>query len=156
MNGFGFFLPKRLLVPTDFSGYAHNALWQAVAIASTYRAAVILLHVIGEEAAQYLTDLCLYDAVANQLTRQQLSAAAADKLQRQINGVIETHRDVDISAEIKIGIPYDEILKAQQDKGIDLIVLAAYGMTGIVKNLIGSVAERVTRGARCPVMLIRS
>jgi universal stress protein A len=151
----GIFSPKRILVPTDFSSYAHNALRQAMAIASTYQAAVILLHVIDEHVTQCVIDFCLSDAVVNQIKQQQLSTTT-DKLQREISGVIEDHRDVDISWDIKIGIPYDEILKVQQDRGIDLTVMASHGRTGIVKNLIGSVAEKVLRGARCPVMLIRN
>jgi universal stress protein A len=151
----GIFSPKRILVPTDFSSYASNALRQAMAIASTYQAAVILLHVIDEQITQCIIDFCLSDAVINQIKQQQISTTS-DKLQREINGVIEGHRDVDISWDIKTGIPYDEILKMQQDKGIDLIVMASHGRTGIVKNLVGSVAEKILRGARCPVMLIRN
>jgi nucleotide-binding universal stress UspA family protein len=151
----GIFSPKHILVPTDFSSYAHNALRQAMEIASTYHAAVILLHVIDEHVTQCVIDFCLSDTVINQIKQQQTSTTT-DKLQREINGVIESHRDVDISGDIKTGIPYDEILKEQQDRGIDLIVMASHGRTGIVKNLIGSVAEKVLRGARCPVMLIRN
>jgi nucleotide-binding universal stress UspA family protein len=50
----------------------------------------------------------------------------------------------------------EEILKEQQSKKMDLIVIASHGKTGLLSHLIGSVAEKVARGAKCPVMLVRN
>jgi len=46
-------------------------------------------------------------------------------------------------------------LKEQQDKGIDLIVIASHGKTGLLKNLVGSVANKVIKGSKCPVMVVK-
>ncbi|AKB50767.1 Universal stress protein [Methanosarcina barkeri str. Wiesmoor] len=53
------------------------------------------------------------------------------------------------------GIPTDEILEYAQENNIDLIVMGTHGLTGIKKFLIGSVAEKVVRHSRIPVMVIR-
>jgi nucleotide-binding universal stress UspA family protein len=57
--------------------------------------------------------------------------------------------------DVRSGIPYEEILKEQQERKADLIVIASHGRTGLLKSLIGSVAERVMREAKCPVLLVR-
>ncbi len=48
------------------------------------------------------------------------------------------------------------ILNEQRKKNIDPIVVAFHGRTGVMKYLIGSVAEKVLRGAKCPVLLVKS
>jgi len=42
------------------------------------------------------------------------------------------------------------------ERGIDLIVIASHGKTGLKKYFIGSVAEKVMKEAKCPVLLIRT
>ena len=42
-----------------------------------------------------------------------------------------------------------------KEKGIDLIVIASLGRSGIAKYLIGSVARNVLKGAKCPVLLTK-
>jgi len=53
------------------------------------------------------------------------------------------------------GIPADKILEYARENNIDLIVVGTHGLTGIKKFLIGSIAERVVRHSRVPVMVIR-
>jgi len=60
-----------------------------------------------------------------------------------------------VTFDVKSGTPYEEILKEQQERKADLIVIASHGRTGILKSFIGSVAERVMREAKCPVLLVR-
>lgn|GEM_PF-2157580 len=48
------------------------------------------------------------------------------------------------------------ILDEQVGKKIDLIVLASHGQSGILRQLIGSVADKVVRGAKCLVLLAKS
>jgi nucleotide-binding universal stress UspA family protein len=49
----------------------------------------------------------------------------------------------------------DEILRAADEKGIDLIVIATAGHTGWERAVFGSVAEKVVRRSPCPVLTIR-
>ena len=54
------------------------------------------------------------------------------------------------------GIPHEEILKEQEEKGIDLIVIASHGKTGIFKILLGGSVDKVTKRAKCQVLLVRN
>jgi len=149
------FAPKRILVPTDFSNYADNALRQAVDIAKQYHAKIFLLHVIGDHIRQCIEDYCLSDAVVKEIEQDSMMASI-DNLKKEINRLSDDSSDVEISGYVKRGVPSEEVLQEQEEKDIDLIVMASHGRTGISRILIGSVAEKVMRGAKCPVMLVRN
>jgi universal stress protein A len=76
------------------------------------------------------------------------------KVQKEINKFPQT-KELEVFNEVVLGNPSEEILKAQSEKGIDLIVIASLGRTGIAKYLIGSVARNVLKGAKCPVLLTK-
>lgn len=147
------FAPKSILVPTDFSEFSDNALEKAYDIAKQYKAKVYLLHVIG------VVRTCAVDYCFDQQTIDELDRKAAessrDMMQKQIEKVVKS-KDVEITAHLTKGTPYEEILKEQEARDIDLIVIASHGRTGILGHLLGSVAEKVVRGAKCPVVLVKN
>lgn len=62
----------------------------------------------------------------------------------------------DIYDEVGLDGTILEILREASERRVDLIVIASHGKTGLKKYVIGSVAEKVMRGAKCPVLLIRN
>jgi nucleotide-binding universal stress UspA family protein len=145
--------PERILVPTDFSPFADRAVEQAAALARQYKAELYLLHVV-QDIQQCVVDYCLTEELVTQYRNSGIDGSKA-KLQTEI----EKHtgaKDLKVVADVRVGTPYEEILKEEQEKKIDLIVIATHGKTGILHNLMGSVAERVSRGAKCPVMLVKA
>ncbi|ACK67960.1 UspA domain protein [Rippkaea orientalis PCC 8801] len=64
--------------------------------------------------------------------------------------------DTPLHFEVKIGDPGSEIIDYAQSHNINLIVIASHGNTGLNRFLLGSVAERVVRFAKCPVLVWRS
>jgi nucleotide-binding universal stress UspA family protein len=80
--------------------------------------------------------------------------SSKDMIQKQILRVVKSS-DVDVVSDVRKGTPYQEILKEQEDKKIDLIVIATHGQTGLKGYLLGSVADKVARHAKCPVFLVR-
>jgi nucleotide-binding universal stress UspA family protein len=64
-------------------------------------------------------------------------------------------KSIEIMTDIRVGAPYQKIFRDQEEKKIDLIVIASHSKTGLLSHLIGSVAERVVRSAKCPVLLVR-
>jgi universal stress protein A len=147
------FAPKKILVPTDFSKFSDNALKQAYDIAKQYKAKIYLLHVI-EIVQTCSIDYCLDDQSVKALDEKSLEFSEK-MIQKQINKVFRS-KDVEVVSDVKKGRPYEEILKEQTSKKIDLIVIASHGRTGILSHLIGSIAEKVVRGAKCPVMVVRN
>jgi universal stress protein A len=147
------FNPTKILVPTDFSEYSDKALQQALDIAKQYHSRVYLLHVIHSEIQRCHVDYCLSDEQMEQF-KKQMADGAYEALKKQTDKFPEA-KEVEVTTEVKQGTPYDAILKEEQEKGIDLIVIAPRGRTGITKYHMGGNALNVLKGAKCPVLLAK-
>lgn len=146
------FAPKNILVPTDFSEYSDKALQEAIDIARQYQAKVTLLHVI-ELVINCTVDYCLDPQTITQVEMES-TAASKKMIQDQMNKFPEA-KAVEVIPDIRKGTPYEEILKTQEEKKCDLIVIASHGQTGLMRFLVGSVAEKVLRHSKGPVLLVR-
>jgi len=147
------FEPKNILVPTDFSTYSDAALKQAVELAVQFKSKIYLLHVIDVAIQQCAADYCLSNDLVGQLEEQSIKGATK-KLEKESGNIIGANK-LDVVFDVQQGNPSEMILKEQADKKIDLIVIASHGKTGILKNLIGGVADKVVKGAKCQVMVVR-
>ena len=149
------FAPKKILVPTDFSVYADNALKQAIDIAKQNKAKIYLFHAIDDGFQQCAVDYCLDEGAVQKIYKESIKNAK-DKLQQETKKVTDNCSSIEIVYDTKRGIPYEEILKEQEEKGIDLIVIASHGKTGVLKNLLGGVVDKIIKRAKCQVLLVRS
>lgn len=148
------FSPKRILVPTDFSEHSDAAVERALEIAKTYKSKVYLMNVVDDRIQQCAVDYCLdANLIADLL--QDSSKKAKESMEKEV-GLVHGPKDVELEYEVRTGTPYKEIVDFQKKNGIDLIVMAPTGKTGMLKNLLGGVADRVMRSASCPVLLLRS
>lgn len=149
------FEPKKILVPTDFSVYADNALKQAIDIAKQYKSEIYLFHVIDDGFQQCSGDYCLDEGTVRKINEESIKNAR-ERLQQEAKKVNDISLNIEIVFDTRRGIPYEEIIKEQEEKGIQLIVIASHGKTGILKNLLGGVVDKVMKRAKCPVLLVRS
>ncbi|MGA2527491.1 MAG: universal stress protein [Smithellaceae bacterium] len=149
------FAPKKILVPTDFSDYSDNALKQAIDIARQNKAKIYLFHVIDDGFQQCAVDYCLDEGSVQKIYKDSIKNAK-DKLQQEVKKITDKHSSIEIVYDTRRGIPYEEILKEQEEKGIDLIVIASHGKTGILKNLLGGVVDKIIKRAKCQVLLVRN
>lgn len=146
------FTPKSILVPTDFSEFSDKAILQAADIAEQNNAKIYLLHVV-DRMQECAIDYCIPLETMMKIQADS-EKEAARKMQEEADKILKAKK-IDVAFDVKSGIPYEEILKEQKERKADLIVIASHGRTGILKSLIGSVAERVMREAKCPVLLVR-
>ncbi len=148
--------PTKILVPTDFSTYSNFALKQALDIASEYGAEVYVLHVL-EEKIHYAMDEEYKGVISVKSIKKlekDLVKLAKETLNKQIERV-SSNNNVKIIPEVVLGIPYVEILRFQQEKGIDLVVISSIGHTGLARYFMGGVARIVLKGTTCPVLLTK-
>ena len=146
-------MPTKILVPTDFSEYSDKALIQALDIAQEYKAQVYVLHVLHEKIRHSLDDYELTPQSIKSMETKMVNGARK-KLQKQIDKIPQS-KEVEVFSEVVIGIPSEEILKMQTEKGIDLIIISSLGSTGLGKYFIGGVARNVLKGSTCPVLLTK-
>ncbi|MBN1380461.1 MAG: universal stress protein [Deltaproteobacteria bacterium] len=144
--------PKRILVPTDFSESAEKALDYALMLAHEFDAELYLLHIISD-IDHHAIDYSLTESMVKQY-RETSFNNSKEKMGNEIKKRPET-KDMKVITEIRIGHPYQEILNVTEQKKIDLIVISTHGRSAFIHQIMGSVAERVLRGAKCPILLMR-
>ncbi len=139
---------QRILVPLDFSLSSLRALGVAVDLAEDSGARLLMLHVA--ESALGVTGpdgaaLAVPSPLAFERAKAELPRVARQFVPASIRCTTTVMR----------GQPAEAILETARAKGIDLILLAAQGRTGLERFLLGSTAERVVRRASCPVWAVR-
>src|SRR5215472_1369718 len=141
---------KRILLPTDLSSYAATATKYACELATKFDAELHLLHTLEIHLAStpgFAMGLALPQYV-------QESRAAAEKA---LAGVLDPQWSAGrkVVRAVVEGSPKVEIVRYARSQGIDLIVLATHGRSGLAHVIIGSIAESVVRTAPCPVLTVR-
>ena len=140
---------KRVLIPLDRSSLAEQALPHAIAQARHFQAELILLRVLEpfpQPTGLSPADLQEIEQQANTWAREYLERLAADIRQQGIP----------VQAVIIDGRPQVEIPQFAETNQVDLIVMSTRGQSGLSRWLMGSVADRVVRGATVPVLLVRT
>ena len=140
---------KNILLPTDFSKTSLTAAEYAVELADEYKAKLHVLNVL-EKIPPILAIRSL------DLSREKIiESIDADAQANLLDAIkkIKKIRDVEIVSAIRKGIDYEEIIKYSKEKKIDVIVLATHGRTGLIHTLLGSVAEKVIRYSKIPVLV---
>lgn len=138
----------RILFATDFSRWAQRAEDYACALASSWKASLTVLSV-----AEFPPGLNP-DYIVNQQYLADLLKHASSQLV-DLKGRAE-RRGIAVTTRIATGIPSEEVISAARGEDSDLIVVGTRGKTGLAHILLGSTAERVIRGAPCPVLAVRT
>ncbi len=148
---------KKILIPTDFSAEADNAVKIASYIAKKSGAEIHLLHVMdvsmggsfnttGEVATQGIDMDQLFVLKLMEVNKKRMHALAD---QFGADGIQATY-------EIQVGHVFNTIIAQVEEKGIDLIVMGTKGSTGFTELLVGSNTEKIVRFASCPVLSVRN
>jgi len=147
------FKPKKILVPTDFSEYSDKAVQKALDIAKDEGSEVFLFHVIHEDFQTCVVDYCFTENEINSI-KDRMFTAAKENMQKELDKY-PISVEVKVSTEVRNGVPYEEILRFQEEKGVDLIVIASHGRSALKDYFMGSVASRVLKRAKCEVLLVK-
>lgn len=147
-------LPFRtILVPTDFSSCARRALDYAADLARASGALLVVHHAtelpLGVHGSERIHPEGAREAVRVDEYARSTARAHLDDEAERLGG------DVRVITRAEIGSTVHSILQAAEEMGADLIVMGTHGRTGLRRGLMGSVAERVVRGATCPVLTLR-
>lgn len=135
----------KILFPTDFSTAGRAALETATALARDRGAKLLIVHV--EEPPMAYGGGELYYGI-EQPDRQELDRMLAE--------VVPTDKSVGYEHRLLIGSPASTIVHLAEKEGVDMIVMPTHGRTGLMRLLMGSVAEEVVRKAKCPVLTVKA
>lgn len=140
---------KTILVPTDFSKHAENALKVAAQIAKKNNGNIILLHMLelstsGNDALSTSHDIPELMYFKN---------AAIEKLTAlEKESYLD---DVDVASLIQFNLAHEGIIENAKKHNADLIVMGSHGASGFHEMFVGSNAEKVVRYSDIPVLVIK-
>lgn len=133
-----------ILCPTDFSIGAEEALRYALFLARVHGAKVKLVHVDDFSSFGF--------PGAGPMIEER-----HEKQWAELDALAARHRsdEVAIETDLAHGTAYETIVEYAGLADADMIVLGTHGRTGLSRMLLGSVAERVVRTSRVPVLTVR-
>jgi nucleotide-binding universal stress UspA family protein len=135
---------RTILHATDFSEDSTQAFQVACALAADQRSRLIVLHV-------YPPPICHGEEVA-----RRPPDGYEEQLWRALCRLRPTDAAIDVEHRLVEGDAAEEIVRVAREHNCDLIVLGTHGRTGLGRLLMGSVAEKVMRGAACAVLTVKS
>lgn len=141
---------KRILLPLDGSPVAEQSLPHAVAQAARFDAELVLLRALPPLPRP---------ATIPEATIQKTEAATAQTARDYLEHVAAETSAEGIRTTVVLvhGTPHDQILGYAEENEIDLIVICTRGQSGFLSRwLMGSVSDRIVRGARVPVLVVRA
>lgn len=141
---------RRILVPTDFSDSARQALDWASTLAREFKAEILLLHVVENLTVGYASDLF---PVPMAEVYEEISGYARSELAKLVQEL--RTGGVTVTERLAQGTPSAEIIRIAKEEGVDLIVVGSHGKGLLDHALFGSTTERVVRKAPCPVLTCR-
>ena len=141
---------NRILVPTDFSEQAENALKVAAMLAKAHNAEIYLLHMM-EIPMQQTDPGQTQSDIPETLFFMKLARKRFENLMAQ-----DYLENIPVHETVKADITFNEIKNSCKEYDIDLIVMGSHGAKGIKEMFIGSNAEKVVRFSDVPVLVIKN
>ena len=136
---------KTLLVPTDFSTNANNALKYAADFAKAINNKILLLHALTPLVGKHNM---IPGIVAEDLAFEKKKSVT------QLEKIRSKYVKARISGLIEVGEPVDEIIKAAQKNRSQLIIMGTHGAKGLKRFLFGSNTSDVISKSSIPVLAI--
>jgi nucleotide-binding universal stress UspA family protein len=134
----------KILFPTDFSTSEQAALDMATALARDRGAKLLIVHV-EEPPIAYGGEL--YYGIDEPDRKE---------IQRMLSEVVPLDASVGYEHRLLMGNPATAIVHVAEKENVDMIVMPTHGRTGLLRLLMGSIAEEVVRKAKCPVLTVKA
>jgi nucleotide-binding universal stress UspA family protein len=140
---------RKILVATDFSPHAANALKLAAELAKQSGAPLHVIHVYDMIPYTLPEGLPVFDGGQMARVREELGQQLRKLASEAQRGGVQ-----EMDSALVEGQPSAEIVRRAQEGQYDLIVMGTHGRSGFAHLLLGSVAERVMRKAPCAVLVV--
>ena len=147
---------KNILYCSDFSEEAEMAFHHAVDFCQRYGAKLHLLHVLhsGYKYMRHVVDEYVDENKEEQVADEKLLEQAEADLKSRYGDRLQKCDQAFF--EVRIGVPFVEIVRYAREHEVDFIVMGASGSSELDKQTFGSTVENVARRAHCHVMAIRN
>jgi nucleotide-binding universal stress UspA family protein len=143
---------ERILYPTDFSDVSKKAMGFIKQLKGAGTKEVVVLHVID----QRIIDRIQHHSEAG-IDVEMIGKNMEEHAQEEISAIEAELKKNGFSVKTRIdeGIPFREILKAEQEEDISVVVIGSHGVSCIEEMFLGSCSEKVIRKSSKPVLVVR-
>lgn len=147
---------RKVLCPVDMTQEGKGATDEAANLARALGAELLLVHVMNEPALA-LGEPMLSPGEVTAFSLPQLTEEYRAEMARRLERVGDELRatGLPVSTMLLRGAPHEAIVGAAESEHVGLIVMGTHGRRGLSHMLLGSVAERVVRTAKVPVMTLK-
>ena len=145
---------KKIMVTLDGSTFASQALPHAEKLARLYGAELILFQVASD--AETVSQMLGARGSVFHVDKRQIDSVdeATETLKEMANKL--NLQKIKTTPVVVVGRPAESIIDYAQENGVDLIVMTTHGRSGLARWVYGSVADKVLKGARRSVFLVRT
>ncbi len=140
---------NKILIATDGSENTRNSVDYGVELAKISGAKLYAIYVVDTAAFASIPMDAAWENMYGLLKKEGEEAVA------YVNDIAKKE-GVEVESIILEGHPAEQIVKLTQDESIDLVVMGTLGKSGLERFLLGSVAEKVMRTSKVPVMVVRA
>lgn len=140
----------RIVCPVDYSEYSDYGLDYALHLAQTFKADLLLLHVVE---IPLMPSYPITGMPGLGMPVEELERGANERMDEMVAHCKEGHQATE--GTVRTGTPFLEIINFARENEADMIVMGTHGRTGLQHMLIGSVAEKVVRKSPCPVLTVK-
>lgn len=137
--------PRKILVPLDLSDRSRAGVAYAAMLAKGLGSSLVLATNVNMPELAAIQEYADDKGVDSEQAGDQLLMQLADELAPGV--------EVDTAFSFN-DFPAEGILALAEQHGVDMIVIASHGRSGMSRWLLGSVAEKVARGAEIPVVIV--
>lgn len=141
-------LYKKILIATDGSEQNKNAISYAIELAKLSGAKLYALYVV---------DTAAFASIPMDAGWEMMYELLQDEGKTATKGVEELAKEAGVEVEQTVleGHPSHEIIEFAEKNDVNVIVMGTLGKSGLDRFLLGSVAEKVTRNSKVPVLVVR-
>lgn len=141
---------KKILVPTDFSKEAENALKVAAQLAKRHDCEIYLLHML-EIPFQEVDQLNSQSPLPEAMFFMKMAHKRFEEIMSK-----DYLKGITVHETVKADSNFNNVVKTCHEHGVDMIVMGSHGASGLKEMFIGSNAEKVVRTSDIPVLVIKN
>ncbi|AKB28061.1 Universal stress protein [Methanosarcina siciliae T4/M] len=141
-------LYRNIVIASDGSENSRRAISCGIEIAKLSGATIHALYVVDTPS------VISEDWTAGKEAIREMMMNSGKKVISKIKKIVE-ESGVEVKEVLLEGYPANEIINFAENNNMDLIVMGTLGKTGFERLLMGSVAEKVVRHSKVPVVVVR-
>jgi nucleotide-binding universal stress UspA family protein len=138
---------KTILIPTDFSEIADNAISYALEFSKIFQSKIVLFHA-------YHMPIVTTEVPVMMPTQNELESDSLEALNKVKQKLAPAGNGVEIECVARYGLAVDEIETYADENSVDMVVMGMRGAGLIGEKLIGSVTTALIGKVKCPILII--